>query len=240
MAASHDAHSTLRKTVADGSSWQEILMFITGGYWIDQSHWLRGGVARSEPVLPEAVTQPYISPRVAILHTNAGPRKTKWESLISYWRRADVTGEAHFQVHGVNGDAAIVQAIPLNRRADCNAKANRWSFNGRSYGAISFETEDRGYPTLPTTPWSLGQLDAMSGALTSICVVYGMSCTEPATWSSSGIGFHSRFQEWSIYKGKTCPGAARIAQMAFIRDKVASNLAAFGAATGWRCGQGAV
>jgi len=237
-------HSTLRQVVPDGRSWCDILRWITGGYYIDSWHFLRGGVAVIEPIQPEASTQEFISPRSAILHSNAGAGKTSWLALLTFWRRKDITGEAHFQVEGVDAtrleDARIVNGIPLNRRADCNAKANAWSWNGRRYGAISFETQDRGGASLATTPWSIPQLHAIIGALTCICVVYGVSCTEPANWDSSGIGYHSRFKEWSIYVGKTCPGAARIAQMAYIRDQVAQNLAAFGEATGWRCGQGAV
>lgn len=244
MPASPDAHSVLKQEVADGRSWQDILRFITAGYYIDSNHLLRGGVSRVELVNPEASAQGFIQPRSAILHSNAGSYKTSWMSLIRFWRRSDITLEAHFQVDGVDASdinsAVIVQAIPLNRRADCNSRANSWSWNGRQYGAISFETQDRGSANLAYTPWSLPQLHAMIGALTCICVVYGVQCSEPAYWNSSGIGYHSRFREWSIYVGKTCPGAARIRQMGYIREQVARNLAAFSENTGWQCGQGAV
>lgn len=242
------AHPLLLNATADGRSWKDILVMITAGpslagYWIDNEHWIHGGVTVQQRVEPEASTQPFIHPRNAILHSNAGPRKTPWAALVAYMRRKDITGEPHFQVAGVDATAltgaALVQAIPLNRRADCNAKANSWWRNSRRVGAVSFESEDRGSSTLDQTPWSLPQLHAIIGALTAICIVYGVACTEPATWDGSGIGYHSRFPEWSIYKGKTCPGAARIRQMAYVRQAVAENLAKFAHETGWHCGQGA-
>lgn len=248
------AHPVLQKQLPDGRTWRDIVAWITNGYWLDANGWIRGGVANPQPVLPEAGPvdqggQPVIHPRSVILHSNAGPRKTAWASIVKYWRRKDVTGEPHFQVHGVDAGsnlaaASLVQAMPLNRRADCNAKANSWwrhRPNGTPVrvGAISFETEDRGYPTLDTTPWSIAQLHAMIGAITVICVVYGVACSDVPTWDGTGIGFHSRFPEWSIYKGKTCPGAARIRQMDSIRAAVAENLAKFSHETDWHCGQGA-
>jgi hypothetical protein len=48
--------------------------------------------------------------------------------------------------------------MPLNRRADCNYKANGYWWSGAYVGAISFETTDNGYPTLDATPWTLAQL----------------------------------------------------------------------------------
>lgn len=242
-------HPILNQRTDKGHLWRDVLLMVTaqgqggGGFWIDDGHWLRGQQVIVSPIMPEATTQAILHPRNAILHSNAGPRKTPWASLWAYVRRADITGEPHFQVDGVDAtsltDAFIIQGIPLNRRADCNAKANSWWRNGKRVGAVSFESQDRGSPSLPTTPWSVGQVHCIIGALTAICVVYGVACTAPTSWDDTGIGYHSQFKEWSIYVGKTCPGASRIRQMDYIRGQVAHNLIAFAAETGWKCGQGA-
>jgi hypothetical protein len=248
-------HPVLARRTDDGRLWQDILRFITGpgGYWIDDQHLLHGGVTVVK-LLPEASKQPTIYPRSAILHSNAGPRLTFWQSLWTWMSREDVTGESHFQVQGVDAtertQAVIVQNMPLNRRADCNYSANRWLRGSRYVGAISFETQDRGAASLNTTPWSLAQLDAMIGALTAICVTYGVWCTEPTEWHGSGIGHHNRFPQpnrippfapaWTNVYGKTCPGNARIRQMPYIRDEVAKRVAAFANQTGWSCGTGQI
>lgn len=203
------------------------LLTVNGGYAFNETTgWLIGPRAIISPVEPEASTQPIIRPRNAILHTNAGPAKTGWESLVTYWRRKDITGEAHFQVDMAGN---IVQAIPVHRRADCNAKANRFTLPGKitAMGAVSFETQDEGYAALATTPWTVPQWEAIVGALTALVVQYGVACTAPTSWSDTGIGYHSQFPEWSIYKGKTCPGAARIRQMDSIRHEVALRVGAY-------------
>jgi hypothetical protein len=239
----HPPHPAIAGLANAGHPAVDVLRFITGGYYIDAGHVIRGPRAIYSPVMPEATSQPIIHPRSIILHTNAGPHRTAWASLFRYWSRTDITGEAHFQVSGVtdnrDGSARLVQTMPLNRRADCNARANSWLSGTYRVGAVSFETEDDGAASLDRTPWSLGQLDLIVAASTAIAICYGVWCTVPARWDDSGIGHHALHPEWSIYRGKTCPGAARIRQMDHIRARVASNLAAYGEHTGWKCGKGA-
>ena len=233
-------HPILVQRTADGRPWGDILRFITGGYYIDAEHWLHGPDVVRRPI-SEATSQPFIHPRNAILHTNAATKGAS--SLWSYISQASVTGEPHFQV----GYKAMEQYMPLNRRADCNYTANRWldtKAGGRYFGAISFETQDDGAATLNTTPWSLAQLGHMANALTAIGVCYGVMCTQPATWDGSGIGHHSLFPfqgigkpAWTNVRGKTCPGAARIRQMDYVRAMVADRMANFVRETGFQCGR---
>lgn len=206
---------------------------IHGDFYINKDHLIVSPNCRVELVEPEAHSQNIIIPRSSILHSNAGPSKTGWMNLIKYWRRKDITGEAHFQVP-LNDK--IVQAMPLNRKADCNYKANGFWLDGKYYGAISFETGDNGHPTLDKTPWTPTQLAHIIGVNVCLAVVYGIWCTTPAYWTDTGIGHHSQFKEWSSYVGKTCPGAARIRQMDFVRSQVAERLALYGQHTGWQCG----
>ena len=183
---------------------------MTSPYWIN-SYGLLEGEGVIWALLPEAQTQKIITPRTVILHSQAGPTFTPWQNLIAYMRRTDIVGEAHCLV---NMDGTIVQAMPFNRKADCNYRANDF--------AISFETQDLGCPTLATTPWSIPQLNIMTNALAAIGHHYGIPYTSPTTWYDEGIGYHSQYPEWSSYTGKTCPGAARIRQMDFVRTTAAS------------------
>ena len=200
------------------------LQMSNDGFWIDENHLLQGPTAITRLVYPEASKQELIIPRNQILHSNAGPKKTPWYSIFKYWDRSDITGEPHFQV---DMDGAIRQAIPLNRRADCNAKANAWTYQGQRYGAISYETQDDGADTLNQTPWTPEQLRSVVGAATALCVQYNMQCDTVTEWTDGGIDYHSKFKEWSIYVGKTCPGYARIQQVDWIRSQVASRVAAY-------------
>jgi hypothetical protein len=229
-----------------------ILRYQLHDWWIDNAHWVHGpdGIVTTwdRPAIPEASTQAIIRPIGSIQHSNAGPHETPWWNLAAYWNRADITGEAHFQLDGVDGpvETKLFQAIPLNRRADCNYRANYFIKDGMPRGFISFETQDNGGSSLPVTPWSIGnieqggnqwgQIDVLVAVNTLICVTYGTYCSYPTHWQDSGIGHHSAYKEWSVYVGKTCPGEARIRQMDYLRAKVAEKLAAFSDATGWRCG----
>ena len=195
-------------------------------YYVNSQHMLIGPNVRHELIVPESTTQPEIYPWSIILHSQAGPRKTFWQSLLKYMNRPDVTLEAHFLVEM---DGTIVQTMPLNRRADCNYKANRFKvpFWGSptgflDVGAISFETQDEGAASLPNTPWTPAQLDAITNAIAAIGHKYGIPYTQPGAWTDRGVGHHSLFPEWSSYTGKTCPGAARIRQMDYVRTTAAS------------------
>lgn len=236
-------HPVLQRTNSAGTPWGDILAWINKsdrqvgrGYTINDQHLLQGPNVVTR-LIPEATTQPKIRPWSAILHTNAGSSGA--ESLWGWITRATVNGESHLQV----GYRTMEQYMPFNVRADCNYSANRWlASDGTYHGAISFETRDNGSATLDKTPWTVEQLDHMIGTLTALCVVYGVACTMPAYWNASGIGFHTLFpfqgigsSAWTNVRGKTCPGAARKAQMPYILNQVAQRLIEFSEHTGWAC-----
>jgi hypothetical protein len=123
----------------------------------------------------------------------------------------------------------------IDRRADCNYRANQFVVGGHTYGAISFETQDNGAATLARTPWSLPALNALVQITKALVIQCDIHCTQPAYWNSSGIGHHTLHPEWSSYTGKTCPGAARIAQMDYIRHEVTVGAAAFHEHNGTEC-----
>ena len=193
------------------------------GYYVNSQHMLIGPNVRHELLVPESTTQTEIYPWSVILHSQSGPRKTRWESLRNYMLRRDIAMECHFIV---DMDGWITQTMPLNRRADCNFRANHFRvpfFGGTQLdvGAISFETQDEGHASLPFTPWTLPQVTAISHAVAAIGHKYGVPYVQPSHWNARGVGHHSLFPEWSSFKGKTCPGAARIAQMDYVRTTAA-------------------
>jgi hypothetical protein len=177
-------------------------------------------------LIPEAWTQEFIVPWLTILHSNAGPRRTHGTALRDYMARTDINIECHTNVETEpDGRGLFRQIMPFNRRADCNSKANAWTADGQRRGAISFETQDNGGASLPYTPWSGGQLEAIIHASAALNEAYGIPphhCSGPF---ARGIDGHAKFADWSIYVGKTCPGAARFAQIPYIHAEVAAMIA---------------
>jgi hypothetical protein len=174
--------------------------------------------------LPESLTQERIIPASSILHSNAAPHLTRWRALWSYLMRSDITIEPHFQITLAG---QIVQMIPIIVRADCNYKANAWWAGSQRRGAISFETQDRGAGTLASTSWAPKQLETLAGINAALVrdPRTVIEAKNPVAWWDNGIGYHSQFPEWSVYVGKTCPGATRISQMDALRARVAELVA---------------
>ena len=226
------AHPAFAGVGIDGkTSKLDIIKFVTAGYWLDSNHVLHGPGVTYRP-LPEATKQSLIQPRSAIMHSQSGPKRTPWQALWAFLARPDI----HIEPHTIaNLDGTIVQVLPFNRRADCNAAANSWLRDGNIVGALSCETQDDGFPTLDRTPWPLAQLTSAAGMLAVQAIAYKIACTTPTRWDDTGIGHHSQFKEWSVYTGKTCPGAARIRQMDELRRMVATRVAGFYQHAGGTC-----
>jgi hypothetical protein len=160
--------------------------------------------------IPEADTQRTITARLLILHSMAGPSLTTLTNIYRYYKRDDIHTESTF---AADMEGRMAQFMPITVRADCNADANGF--------ATSVETQDYGYPTLPTTQWTQPQAEQLSGLaswmhLNPLC---NLPLVSPSAWDGSGVGHHSQFPRWSIWTGKTCPGAARITQMHSVRAR---------------------
>jgi hypothetical protein len=219
-------------TLAGDNTKENVAFYLTSGRLMLNDRGLLYGSHLITAALPESTTQPLITPHQIILHSNAAPKYTPWQNLVNYMKRAEVTTECHFQV---DHTGVGIQVMPVIRRADCNYKANSFVKNGTVMGAVSFETSDNGYPTLDKTEWNLEQCEFIIGASFLLCVAYSIGCAAPAYWNSTGIGHHSLHKEWSNVIGKTCPGAARIRQMDFIRNETAQRIAAFYQQCGGTC-----
>lgn len=159
--------------------------------------------------LSEALTQPFITPRLWIIHTAVDGRGPT--NLHNYFEQAGITLESHTWLRWNSHE----QFIPFNRSADANYKANRFRLVpvvGKWYGAISTETEDDGNPE--GNPWNDYQLEELIrfGAETIVGDL-GIPAQVPGVWNGRGIGYHSLYPMlWTNVPGKTCPGLTRIRQ----------------------------
>lgn len=153
--------------------------------------------------LPEATSQPPITPRVVIFHTMVG-------SLAGTERHfRDQTGiESHFGLGGPTDgpdlDGALWQWMDLGRQADANLNANDF--------AISIETSDGGDPDRPWSPKQLATLVRLGNWLADH---FGIPRHQCPAWDRSGFGWHVMFGApgpWTPV-AKTCPGPVRIRQL---------------------------
>jgi hypothetical protein len=237
-------HPTLAMPAANGQPRVDWLAWFNEGFVITDGHVL-ANAANPELIiitlLPEAYTQPLIVPRLQIAHTQASGRgKASNIAAYTHAAKSSVNIEPHvFGPEMVTGQ--MLQCMPFNRRADTSATANVFRIGGdwTNYGAVSYETQDLGGATINNTPWPERQLMSLVGAMTAVCATYSVWCTpvRPGTemreeWR--GISHHSNVKSWSR-GGHSCPGAARIAQMDWVRHHVATRLANIYGAWGVGC-----
>lgn len=175
-------------------------------------------------LLPQAKTQPVIRPWSIINHTQAASVKASVQSAWNVWTSpASGGGEAHLVIDMVG---AVHQFMPFDIRADNNYKANSWrDVDGKLVGALSVETQDEGAGSLPWTPWTPAQFESLAQVWAACCHTYDIPVRLPESWDDRGVGYHAQFPEWSKYVGKTCPGAARIAQMPALLARISELIA---------------
>lgn len=151
----------------------------------------------SHRLLPEATTQPTISPRAIIVHSAAGRG-----SLYGWWQNPQSNGlECHFWV---SETGKVEQYVPTTVRADANGEANSF--------AISIETESS---VQATERWTAAQAAALVDLIDWCCRVHLIPRRQMSTPVDSGLGWHVMFGApgpWTRARGKTCPGPARIPQ----------------------------
>mgnify|MGYP000860993173 CR=1 FL=1 len=147
--------------------------------------------------LPEALTQQTIRPVQVIFHTIVGSAA----GAIRIMEGDQTPGESHLVNPFVD---QMTQLMPLNKRADCNWKANAWVtpidlhledgvvVPARTVcGAISIESEDDGSPE--DTPWNVNQVENFIEFLMFARMELGIPlqrCPDPFL---PGVGYHSMF-----------------------------------------------
>ena len=161
--------------------------------------------------IPEAYTQPKITARAVIVHSQAGRG-----SLYGWWLNPASKGlECHFWVSEAG---RVEQYVPTDVRADANGEANAF--------AISIETESS---PQATERWNPVQAAALTKLIDWCCTTHGIPRRQMATAYDSGLGWHVMFGApgpWTSVRGKTCPGPARIPQF---RDEIIPAVAALAA-----------
>jgi len=149
-----------------------------------------------------------LNPSQLILHTAVSGTS----SLYGYFSRADTDVCSHFYVRE---DGTVEQYVDTRFQAPANRNANA--------SAISVETWDDGRPN--TTPWTARQVIALVALALWCHHVHGVPLRLCASPTSPGVGWHSQWgapSAWTPAAGKTCPGPARIPQVAAIVAAAAS------------------
>jgi hypothetical protein len=142
-------------------------------------------------LIPPGDSDPRITPRVAILHVDAGNAA----SLYDYFKNRSGGIESHFHVRA---DGVIEQYRDTAYQADANNLANDF--------AVSIETQGYG-----DGEWNDLQLASIKRLLLWLSEVHPIPLRECATWNGSGVGYHTLFgapSEWTPV-AKSCPGEDR-------------------------------
>lgn len=145
-------------------------------------------------LIPPGSSDPRITPRVAILHVDAGDA----ESLYTYFRDRSGGIESHFHVRK---DGIIEQYRDTAWQADANHMANDF--------AVSIETQGLG-----EGEWNAAQLDSIKRLLLWLNEAHGIPLVKCPTWDGAGIGYHIQFGTPGAWTpvAKSCPGPDRIRQ----------------------------
>lgn len=146
-------------------------------------------------LIPPGSSDPRISPRVAILHVDAGNA----DSLHDFFANRSGGIESHFHI---KRDGEIEQYRDTSWQADANHHANDF--------AVSIETQ--GYGAGEWTPEQLGSIKRLLVWLNQAHPAIRLAKCD--RWDGSGVGYHIQFGSpgpWTPV-AKACPGPDRIRQ----------------------------
>jgi hypothetical protein len=147
-------------------------------------------------IIPPGDNDPRISPRVAILHVDAGDAS----SLYDYFKNRSGGIESHFHVRR---DGVIEQYHDIYHQADANRDANDF--------AVSIETQ--GYGRGEWTPQQLASIKRLLLWLNQE-TKGAIPLRRVDRWDGSGVGYHTIWGSPSHWTpvAKSCPGPDRIKQ----------------------------
>lgn len=146
--------------------------------------------------IPEATTQPQITPRAVVVHSQAGRG-----SLYGFWNSPGTVLESTFWIAE---DGRVEQYVPTDVRADAQGDANAF--------AISIETESS---PEATERWNPRQAAALINLISWCCTTHDIPRRLMKSPIDAGLAWHVQFGApgpWTKVVGKTCPGPARIEQ----------------------------
>ncbi len=146
-------------------------------------------------LIPPGSSDPRISPRIAILHVDAGNTR----DLHDYFDGPSGGIESHFQIAL---DGTIFQYRDTDYEADANYRANPF--------AISIETQGFG-----EGEWTPEQVASIKRLLIWLNQVHpAIRLAECTVWDGAGVGFHIKFGTPGYWTNvsKSCPGPNRVRQ----------------------------
>lgn len=169
-------------------------------------------------LLSVAASRPANYPRLVIFHTNAGGGSSDGNATRRWIESELAAGRTPTQPHHqVDLDGTIWQFLPYDRKGVASAAAEGF--------CISCETQDYGtnHSSIETQPWTEEQVEALALIALFANRQYAVPLRRPTGPYESGIGTHSmwgyntssnmKINPWTTVIGKTCPGAARKAQL---------------------------
>jgi hypothetical protein len=142
--------------------------------------------------IPPGPTDPRITPRLAILHVDAGNAS----SLYGYFNGRSGGVESHFFVRK---DGVVEQYRDTAYQADANMEANDF--------AVSIETQGYG-----AGEWTPQQLASIKALLVWLHAVHGIPLVKATRWDGAGVGYHNLFPTQWAGGPRSCPGPDRIKQ----------------------------
>ena len=148
-----------------------------------------------QKLIAPGTNDPWIKPRVAILHVDAGNAF----DLFSWFKYRSGGIEAHFHIRKTG---RIIQYRDTDYEADANYKANPF--------AVSVETQGYG-----SGKWNKRQLKSIKRLLVWLNEEHPeIRLQECETWNGSGVGYHIQFGTpgWWTNVAKSCPGPNRVRQ----------------------------
>ena len=145
-------------------------------------------------LIPPGFADPRITPRVAILHVDAGG--ATGEDLYRYFRDRSGGIESHFSI---DYDGTVTQFRDTDWQADANMSANDF--------AVSIETQGKA-----AGEWTAQQLDAIKALLLWLSATHTIPLVKCPRWDGAGVGYHILFMSEWAGGPRACPGPDRIRQ----------------------------
>lgn len=157
--------------------------------------------------LDVAFQRPKIVSRLALLHTNGASGPASLQGTWNYANSSPSTTKPHYQVQR---DGTAWKMLPSDRKGIANYKA-------ADFG-IALETQDLGWPTPGSVPYTPEQADTICRILAfeHITSAGRMPLAVPDRWDGAGVGSHTDpfgYPYWTNARGKPCPGDAKKAQL---------------------------
>jgi len=148
----------------------------------------------TQRLIPPGPNDPRITPRIAILHVDAGNA----ESLFNFFNGRSGGVESHFHVKKTG---EVEQYRDTDWQADAQLDANDF--------AVSIETQGFG-----AGEWTAEQLASIKELLLWLNKMHGIPLKRCTAWDGEGIGYHTMWGSPSHWTPsvKTCPGPDRIKQ----------------------------